>query len=398
MTQPAVLNIGFMLQGGGGWLGGLMYIENLCRALLALPEPEKSRFRIVLFGEAAQLDRFAGLAAHGCRLVDIGRQPPIGFVRRQLFRWQRIVLGQKTPWFSRRMLDEGVDFVYPYCPQDRKPKPFHSAAWMPDLQHAVMPEMFSAAEVQDRDAAFRHFIGHAETIVLSSHSAREHCSEHYPDALPKLRVLEFPSVIDPVEDPDLWAAAREYGLPAKFFLLSNQFWRHKNHVLVLEALERLAMDGVHPCVACTGHTYDYRHPGFFDELLGEIQRRGLHMQVRILGLIPRSRQLQLMRTACAVIQPSLFEGWNTTVEDVRALGRPVLLSDIDVHLEQAPDGARYFEKHSADSLAEGMREAWLAEPVRETQEGLAALRQAQHVRVLDFARKFLAIANHGPAA
>ena len=42
--------------------------------------------------------------------------------------------------------------------------------------------------------------------------------------------------------------------------------------------------------------------------------------ISILGFISRQDQLSLMRDAIAVIQPSLFEGWSTVVEDCKAIG------------------------------------------------------------------------------
>ena len=68
--------------------------------------------------------------------------------------------------------------------------------------------------------------------------------------------------------------------------------------------------------------------------------------------------MQLMRRSLAVIQPSLFEGWSTVVEDARALGKRIAISDIPVHLEQHPPGARVFARDSAESLAAILAEWW----------------------------------------
>ena len=78
--------------------------------------------------------------------------------------------------------------------------------------------------------------------------------------------------------------------------------------------------------------------------------------MRILGLIPRVDQIQLMRRCLAVIQPSLFEGWSTVIEDARALGKPMLVSDFPVHLEQNPPHTYFFERHNPDQLASLMYE------------------------------------------
>jgi len=58
------------------------------------------------------------------------------------------------------------------------------------------------------------------------------------------------------------------------------------------------------------------------------------------------------------VQPSLFEGWSTVVEDARALGKPIVLSDIPVHLEQQIPGAHVFSAPSAEALRQRLVEVW----------------------------------------
>ena len=97
-------------------------------------------------------------------------------------------------------------------------------------------------------------------------------------------------------------------------------------------------------MVCTGPTVDYRDPTFFPRIKARPSELGIDDQVRILGLIPREDQMLLMRGASAVVQPSLFEGWNTALEEARALGKPVIASDFPVYIEQDLPGALYFRR------------------------------------------------------
>ena len=113
--------------------------------------------------------------------------------------------------------------------------------------------------------------------------------------------------------------------------------------------------------------------------------------IHILGLLPRLDQIQLMRAAAAIVQPSLFEGWSTVVEDVRALGKRVFLSDIPVHREQQPPGAIYFQPDAPNTLAKGIAEVWDTLPggpcSSEEEDALGT----QRTRVAQYGRDFLAI-------
>ena len=105
-----------------------------------------------------------------------------------------------------------------------------------------------------------------------------------------------------------------------------------------------------PPVVMTGRTDDQRDPGLYARLITEARRAGVASHFLHLGLVPYEDVFGLNASAEALINPSLFEGWSTTVEEAKALGTRMLLSDISLHREQAPD-AMFFDPHSPAALA-----------------------------------------------
>ena len=59
-----------------------------------------------------------------------------------------------------------------------------------------------------------------------------------------------------------------------------------------------------------------------------------------------------MKNSYAIIQPSLFEGWSTVVEDAKALNKFIFLSDLNVHKEQNPKNASFFDATNEEDLVE----------------------------------------------
>ena len=59
-----------------------------------------------------------------------------------------------------------------------------------------------------------------------------------------------------------------------------------------------------------------------------------------------------MKHAQAVLQPSLFEGWITVIEDAKSLQAPVVASNIPVNIEQLGPNGVYFDPHDDKKLAE----------------------------------------------
>lgn len=62
-----------------------------------------------------------------------------------------------------------------------------------------------------------------------------------------------------------------------------------------------------------------------------------------------------MKNSIAVIQPSLFEGWSTVIEDCKNLGHFVLASDLSVNIEQISKNCLFFEKNNPKELSSKMK-------------------------------------------
>lgn len=110
-------------------------------------------------------------------------------------------------------------------------------------------------------------------------------------------------------------------------------------------------------------------------------------------MIPYPHLASLMRASTALLNPSQFEGWSTTVEEARVMGVPMLLSDLDVHREQMGTDALYFDRHSAQSLADAL-DGFV--PLDESQRTLRAevARESALQRVERFARDFVELVGY----
>jgi glycosyltransferase involved in cell wall biosynthesis len=371
-------HIGLVAIGGAGWMGGANYIRNLAASLRAASPNTRVSFVV---GEPLVNDW------RDCEprlLIATGE----GFFR-------RLVTGARS--LGKALRDAGVEFLYPLTydneynlglswPISAQTGAARWAGWIPDFQHRYLPELFSAEEIRRRDESIARLVEEAPRMVLSSESAAEDFRKFFPAHAAKAQVFRF-AAPPPIFTDD------EVEAPERFFLVCNQFWKHKNHLVVFEALRILRDRGLHPVVLCTGQIEDYRDRDYASTIRQAVSPDVLGDQVRLLGLIPRHEQITLMRRALAIVQPSRFEGWSTVVEDARVLGRPTVLSDIPVHREQNPPGARFFPPDSSEALADVLAAAWneLASGPDEVAENLA-IERAQ-TRLAMAGRRFLEIAS-----
>ena len=89
----------------------------------------------------------------------------------------------------------------------------------------------------------------------------------------------------------------------------------------------------------------------FKSLFKKIENLGLNNYFNYLGMIPRADVSRLIYKSKAVINPSLFEGWNTSVEEAKIFKKQIILSDISIHREQMSKNCFLFKKSSPKQLA-----------------------------------------------
>jgi glycosyltransferase involved in cell wall biosynthesis len=374
-----------------GWMGGALYVRNLVRVLSDLPAAERPRILILtdggrdaalpsaLFNEAAVEGLFEPSGA------PLALKPALA----------PAVLdpaGKPDPARVTALLD-GAAAIFPVLRSMFNPR--KALHWIPDFQHKHLPEMFDAAEIANRDAEFRIMTHSRPFVLLSSEAGRADLARFYPTATARSYVWRFTSGLDPTA-----AAPTDprpgFGLPERYLFAPNQFWKHKDHRTLFKAMAIMRDRGCDAVLACTGRAVDARHPGYAAELHAFVAEHDLTDRVRFLGVVSDAALRELFRYAAAVVQPSLFEGWSTVVEDAKAVGRPIVLTDLPVHREQAEDGGAaasftFFPPGDADALAEAILAAWpaLAPGPDPAREALAAARR--RLRAAASARQFLAI-------
>lgn len=322
------------------WMGGVLYVRSLVRCLACQPAAQRPRIRLLGVRDPAS-PVIRELSAYDCvDAVDTLRGGRLGRL------WQRLFGTTATV----------PELVFPAFAA--VPPPAVPLYWLPDFQHLHLPDLFSAEERQARSAGMAALAASEGTLVLSSAVAAADFARFFPQAKIRSEIWRFCSELMPgtaSTDP-----RPAYGLPAKYLYLPNQFWAHKNHRSVFLALGMLKRRGIEICLVCTGLQEDRRDVEHFPRLRALLDAEGVADQVRFLGLIPRVDQIEVFRHAAAVVQPSLFEGWSTVVEDTLAIGRPLFVSDLPVHREQlaAVAEARFFDPLRPDTLADALEQAW----------------------------------------
>ncbi|MFL6231274.1 MAG: glycosyltransferase family 4 protein [Pyrinomonadaceae bacterium] len=370
---------------GGQYEGGSNWLEVTLLSLATLPEPPLC----LVVGAAPESLPETLRAEPSVRAIPLERKT-VSRAARLLKGALRRVLNQpwEDPALAALAAEYGVDLWVGFAGFEGLSPRRRLLVWFPDFQFRHLPEMFDDSERRDRERQWNYIAERADGVLAISRAVADDALSRHPHIQAKVHVCGFPPVFRaPVLAADPEEVRRRYGLPERFFLVSNQFWRHKNHALVFHALSRLKRCGkVPPVVAFTGRPHDYRHPDDFSEMLRLVQQQGLHEYCRFLGVVPRAEQVALIRAAEAVIQPSLFEGRGAIVEETQVLGTQLLCSDLPVHRELHAPGARFFQSNDEEELARLMEQRY----PRSKKSALEIAEESQQLAA-DYGRRLMEI-------
>ncbi|RDI58347.1 glycosyltransferase [Flavobacterium glaciei] len=342
--------IGLIFSYNENWIAGSYYILNIIHALNILNDKEKPVL-VILSDSVANFDLVKKETNYPFLEYFVFPLPEINYnlFENILNKFSRKII--KRPLLVKKPKQPVIDFLYPNSVDAIQVSDLKKVNWIPDFQEEHLPQYFSEEEIKSRKHIQREIYCYGDIVVLSSKDAAMDFKRLYPSAKAKTFVLNFAVTHPDFSHINPNLLVEKYNISYPYFFLPNQFWAHKNHMIVLKALKVLQDEGISILVVFSGNENDYRNNDYVGNLKSFIEVHNLKNNVKFLGFIPRDEQLFLMKQAEAIIQPSFFEGWSTVVEDVKALNKFILLSDIKVHREQILNNCEFFKPNDADELA-----------------------------------------------
>lgn len=341
-----MIRVGFLGSVSREWMGGLNYFKNL---LFALDAQEEKKLEIFVFVGIKTDQEIKNMFKIHAKVIEDSM-----FDRKSL-KWYLMRIEQKflrTNFLLSNFLKKYDVQVLSHAFVTNI-KEIKTINWIPDFQHLHLPNMFSRKEIDSRNQSFMEIIKKSDLVVLSSYDALKDFRSFAPQYENKARVLQFVSQPHKryfeLNENDKVALLKKYSIQDDFFYMPNQFWKHKNHMLVFESIKQLVQEGSNICLICTGYLQDYRNLDHIKMIKEFITNNNLENNIRLLGLVDYEDVFGLIKFSHAVINPSLFEGWSSTVEECKSVKKNMILSDLDVHKEQYPE-VTFFKRNSVKSF------------------------------------------------
>lgn len=264
-----------------------------------------------------------------------------------------------------------------------------------DIEHRVhpfFPEVSITGNKWDtREKFFNFMIPRATCVICGTEEGKRQIIHFYHPDPERVRVIPFfvPSFALDILNVDSDVAG-EIGIERAYLLYPAQFWPHKNHVCLLNALKILVEDyGVDFQLVFSGD--DKGNASYVEQQAAKL---GVRDRVIFAGFVSQAELAGLYRNAFALVYPSFFGPDNLPPLEAFALGCPVIAADGAGAREQLGDAALLVdpknEQEFCDAVLRLMNDPMLREELKEKgQKRVAELTPERYVaRVLSFVDEF----------
>lgn len=243
-----------------------------------------------------------------------------------------------------------------------------------DLMHRYerrFAESSSCMEYYKRERNLVNICRWSKGILVDSGTGQKQVADSYGVPRERLHLLQFtpPGYIYAAETPP--GFDDRYRLPAKYIFYPSQFWEHKNHGRLIEAVRLLKETLPDLKLVLAGSPQNA-----YAAVETQVRSGNLGDDVLFLGYVPDSDMPELYRRARAMVMPTFYGPTNIPPLEAFVLGCPVAVSDIYAMPEQVGDAALLFNPESVAAIATCITRLWTDDQLCEQLAGKGRVRAA----------------------
>jgi glycosyltransferase involved in cell wall biosynthesis len=226
-----------------------------------------------------------------------------------------------------------------------------------DLMHRYepsFPEVSALFRYGLREHRMGNIAKYCEAILVDSIVGRQHVVESYGVAAEKVISIPYiaPSYLGATDERVDFDA--HYKLPSKFLFYPAQFWPHKNHLRLLDAIHKVSIDACPDVQLVLSGAKCYR----YEQVKQFADECGLSNRVHFVGYVPDEDLRGFYVRARALVMPTFFGPTNIPPLEALSTGCPAIVSGIYGMPEQSGDAALYFDPKSVGEMAERITQVW----------------------------------------
>lgn len=216
--------------------------------------------------------------------------------------------------------------------------------------HPYFPEVSVARRnFEVRKRLYRRVLPKAMFVLIGNDTGKNQLTEFYH--VSKNRIVTNPMITPSYiysVSPDEGIQEKYRLEKGKFLFYPAQFWPHKNHIRVVEAMKDLSQSGYKLVLSGSDQ-------GNLDYIKSKVAEFGLEEHVVFVGFVSQEEIVGLYKNAFALVYASAMGPDNIPPLEAMGLGCPVICSRYDGAEEQLKDAALFFDPYDTDEIVSAVR-------------------------------------------
>lgn len=242
------------------------------------------------------------------------------------------------------------------------------------------PEVYEKFQFDNREFMMHRAINKAVAVVVDSQYSKQNIITRYGTSADRVHVCHYSPSINATPSQIPIDIKAKYNIQGEYIYYPAQFWAHKNHIYILEALKILRDRDITLYAIFSGS-----NRGNLSYISRKIDEFGLHDIVRYIGFAPNEELSSLYMQSLALVMPTYFGPTNIPPLEAFALGVPVVYSNLPDLQEQVGDAALLCNLTNPVSLANHLESLLLNRALRQNliQRGYERLRSLNRYDIMD---------------
>ncbi len=215
------------------------------------------------------------------------------------------------------------------------------------------PEVRESFEFEAREDLARKALPKAVAVIAESPLGKENLEKRYGLDQNRVHWISISPARRPSEQEDSSFDPRKAAkIPpdARYVFYPAQFWAHKNHRLIVDALACLRKSGPEEVYA----VFCGSDCGNLPTILEMAKRKGVEDLVKYVGFVPDEQMSAFYKHSLALVMPSYFGPTNMPPFEAFALDTPVVVSDLPGIRDQVGEAALLVSPDKPESLRDAI--------------------------------------------
>jgi glycosyltransferase involved in cell wall biosynthesis len=346
------------------WGGVRQYSINLLSAL-----SNQSEFTVFIYNEKLQEEMLSGfINKHGFQFVNSQHlKSNIAYLWKLFFLKVRNRLMSFFPKEIRRLESPEKLILNTLCKKYKIPLIHTPYQFLPactvakrittmhDVQEIYFPEYFDAESRAYRATNYLHTLRKADAVVVSF--------EHIKNDL--IKYFQVPENLIQIIPPDftqLWIKdylhttpvdRQSLSLPSKYIFYPANYWPHKNHKRLIEAIALVKRD--HPDIHLMLSGYGTDNSEALNKQINDLR---LNDSITLAGLVSTEILFAFYKYSHGVVVPTLYEAGSFPVIEAMQLGIPVICASTTSLPETLNNNQLLFDGYSTEQIAQKIAQLW----------------------------------------